>query len=358
MKTRIKSIALAVLAISALVAPAVYAASSQSLPFISSPSLQPVGLGIEAPKMALSAVSIEEVVNRLITKSGLKLDVYADATMSMRRHISIVTSESDTVSGVLNDLSKSADLFWQVEGKSLRISANQKFLVGYPSEGPAELISVIRAMGASDVGALPNDGGIQYSATRSVAEKIDSYLSFAKAAQDVASKERAEKEVPAKEAPVKVQALVETKPLAIASVTTPELKEAVVAPPIPSLSKTPAQAEQKQDIVPKVDEAITQKPTVPVVLPAVEVAKAPAAPKRQTVLQPGRSIGEQLALWAEADGWQLSWEATDFTISQAITLNGDFVAQVKTLMESANAEGNGINATFYSGNKVLRVVEF
>jgi hypothetical protein len=95
----------------------------------------------------------------------------------------------------------------------------------------------------------------------------------------------------------------------------------------------------------------------------VQIAKteevtAPTAPVESTYLLPGRTVSSQLQPLAIASGWQLAWEAADFTVDQKTALSSDFVKAISTLTESANANGIHIKVTFYQGNKIARVTEY
>lgn len=77
-----------------------------------------------------------------------------------------------------------------------------------------------------------------------------------------------------------------------------------------------------------------------------------------TSLTAGKAISTQLQQLAKEDGWQLIWEATDFNVEQKVTVSSDFVKAITTVIESANLSGSRLKATFYKGNKTVRVMEF
>lgn len=77
-----------------------------------------------------------------------------------------------------------------------------------------------------------------------------------------------------------------------------------------------------------------------------------------TSLTAGKAISSQLQQLAKENGWQLIWEATDFNVEQKVTVSSDFVKAITTVIESANLSGSRLKATFYKGNKTVRVMEF
>ena len=77
-----------------------------------------------------------------------------------------------------------------------------------------------------------------------------------------------------------------------------------------------------------------------------------------TSLTAGKAISSQLQQLARENGWQLIWEATDFNVEQKVTVSSDFVKAITTVIESANLSGSRLKATFYKGNKTVRVMEF
>ena len=77
-----------------------------------------------------------------------------------------------------------------------------------------------------------------------------------------------------------------------------------------------------------------------------------------TSLTAGKTVSAQLQQLAIASGWQLIWEATDFNVEQKVTVSSDFVRAVTTVIESANLSGTRLKATFYKGNKLVRITEF
>ncbi|MFC6281226.1 TcpQ domain-containing protein [Polaromonas aquatica] len=77
-----------------------------------------------------------------------------------------------------------------------------------------------------------------------------------------------------------------------------------------------------------------------------------------TSLMAGKQISVQLQIMANESGWQLIWEAADFNVEQKVAVSSDFVKALTTVIESANLSGSRLKATFYKGNKTVRVMEF
>lgn len=75
-------------------------------------------------------------------------------------------------------------------------------------------------------------------------------------------------------------------------------------------------------------------------------------------LVPGKTVAEQLRQMGATSGWQLLWEAADFSIEQKVQVSSDFVSAVTTIVNSANQTGTKLKATFYRGNNIVRVTEF
>lgn len=75
-------------------------------------------------------------------------------------------------------------------------------------------------------------------------------------------------------------------------------------------------------------------------------------------LKSGKAVSAQLQEMATSSGWQLIWDAADFSIEQPVTVSSDFVKAVSTVLESANQAGSRLKATFYRGNNIVRITEF
>ena len=68
------------------------------------------------------------------------------------------------------------------------------------------------------------------------------------------------------------------------------------------------------------------------------------------------TLSDTLAGWAERDGWKLIWEPeTDFRLAAGGQFEGDFQDAAQHLIEAFGRARPRLRATFYGGNKVLRV---
>ncbi len=116
-----------------------------------------------------------------------------------------------------------------------------------------------------------------------------------------------------------------------------------------------------QSSIQMMDETMEQ-PSVNFLAPApkpapVEVKPVVVAPKPVELLA-DKSVALQLRDMGLAAGWELVWEAADFTIGQKVSVNPDFVKALTATIESANAAGTRLRATFYRGNNTVRVTEY
>lgn len=68
------------------------------------------------------------------------------------------------------------------------------------------------------------------------------------------------------------------------------------------------------------------------------------------------TLSDTLAGWAERDGWKLIWEPeTDFRLAAGGQFEGEFQDAAQHLIEAFGRARPRLRATFYGGNKVLRV---
>ncbi len=75
-------------------------------------------------------------------------------------------------------------------------------------------------------------------------------------------------------------------------------------------------------------------------------------------LEKGKRVDEQLLAFGRKAGWTLVWQAPDYVLDQSMVLPGDFEASVVAFLQGANEAGIRLRATFYRGNKTVRVTEF
>ncbi len=90
--------------------------------------------------------------------------------------------------------------------------------------------------------------------------------------------------------------------------------------------------------------------------PAPTPAAAPVAKK--WTFRAGEMLQPVLTRWAESEGWHLSWEmevGVDYEFPFNQTLEGELERVVDLLIFGINRNGRQVAATFYEGNRVLRV---
>lgn len=70
-----------------------------------------------------------------------------------------------------------------------------------------------------------------------------------------------------------------------------------------------------------------------------------------------RTLKNTLARWAAADGWQLVWELqVDYPVETRATIEGSLDEAVGIVARTLDDSGVPIQAIFYAGNRVLRVI--
>lgn len=75
-------------------------------------------------------------------------------------------------------------------------------------------------------------------------------------------------------------------------------------------------------------------------------------------ITPGKRLSETLEHWGREAGWQsVIWEAPDMVAEIGATFEGTFEEAVASTMESLTRSGTQLKAVFYSGNKVVRIME-
>lgn len=83
----------------------------------------------------------------------------------------------------------------------------------------------------------------------------------------------------------------------------------------------------------------------------------PVALKPDYAVAPGETLRAVLARWAEADGWQLAWDAgNDYALDAAARFpGGDLERAVTQLLEALQRNGAPYGASLAAGNRVIRV---
>lgn len=87
----------------------------------------------------------------------------------------------------------------------------------------------------------------------------------------------------------------------------------------------------------------------------------PSAPVQSSqsweISRADKTLKSAITRWAETSGWQLSWElAADYAIEADTHLTGTFEEAIESVARSLETADVPVNAIFYKGNKVLRIV--
>lgn len=124
------------------------------------------------------------------------------------------------------------------------------------------------------------------------------------------------------------------------------LHSATLARPQESVTKLAEQAEQREQ---------TEKLAA---LPQKEAETVNVDPVRTWEIAPGdRTLNTTFSKWSASAGWQLVWDLeVDYPIETRAVLQGTFEEAVALVAQSLSAASIPIQATFYAGNKVLRIV--
>jgi hypothetical protein len=99
-----------------------------------------------------------------------------------------------------------------------------------------------------------------------------------------------------------------------------------------------------------------QKMTEPMTEPMTETENVD--PARTWEIAPGdRTLNTTLSRWSANAGWQLVWDLeVDYPIETRAVLQGTFEEAVATVAQSLSGASVPVQATFYAGNRVLRIV--
>ncbi|AIY39637.1 PilL domain protein [Collimonas arenae] len=131
---------------------------------------------------------------------------------------------------------------------------------------------------------------------------------------------------------------------------------------MPLVSSAPnlSNAQQRSADIAATVTVVTGKNITPASVPSV-AADAPQLSSQATqkweMLASDRTLNAALARWSRSAGWQMVWELpVDYSIDAHASISGTFedaIAAVSRSMEQAEVP---MNAIFYDGNKVLRIV--
>jgi hypothetical protein len=75
------------------------------------------------------------------------------------------------------------------------------------------------------------------------------------------------------------------------------------------------------------------------------------------ILVTDKTLNAALSRWAASAGWQLVWELTvDYAVDTQTSIPGTFEDAVTAVVKSMDAAEMPMQAIFYKGNRVLRIV--
>ncbi|RSZ61166.1 pili assembly chaperone [Massilia atriviolacea] len=101
-------------------------------------------------------------------------------------------------------------------------------------------------------------------------------------------------------------------------------------------------------------------PAPPLPLPQPQPQPQPlAAPATQgwQLKAADRTLKTALLRWAASEGWQLVWEApVDYAVERDTTIGGSFEQAIEAVAHSMAGAETPLQAIFYKGNRVIRIV--
>ena len=115
-----------------------------------------------------------------------------------------------------------------------------------------------------------------------------------------------------------------------------------------------------------IDERAPAQPAAaaPVGSRAVRSMQAVAAPAAKPAaeafleLRKGKPVFEALRAHGKETGWDLIWDAPVYVAERDIVVPGDFETALVAFLKGSNEAGTRMRATFYRGNKTVRITEF
>lgn len=91
--------------------------------------------------------------------------------------------------------------------------------------------------------------------------------------------------------------------------------------------------------------------------PADAAAPAGATGTSWDIVMSDKTLNGAMARWAAAAGWQLSWELpVDYAVQARTSVPGSFDEAVTQVVNSMEGAEIPMQAIFYKGNKVLRIL--
>ncbi len=110
--------------------------------------------------------------------------------------------------------------------------------------------------------------------------------------------------------------------------------------------------------LPKDPKSSVQKNTVAQDTPRLASTSEAPAPRVWEIAITDKTLNAALARWTSIAGWQLSWELpVDYAVEVRTSIPGTFEQAVETVAKSMEGAEIPMQAIFYSGNKVLRIVQ-
>lgn len=132
----------------------------------------------------------------------------------------------------------------------------------------------------------------------------------------------------------------------------------------PPLRMALALSREKLPATPRVGEKLQDTS-----LRLAQQARTDGVPQQRTDAQEGnasliweiapsdRTLNSTLSRWSASAGWQLVWDMeVDYPVETRAVLQGTFQEAVATVAQSLSGASVPVQATFYEGNKVLRIV--
>ncbi len=212
---------------------------------------------------------------------------------------------------------------------------------------------ILRLLGACMCGAMTIANAAPPYGSRDLRLQLDWSLNAASGDEDPGLFEECVEEGDA--VPVVTAAVEENKARPAARPLPVALNAASLVKPVPAV---PRPQEPAESLPAPIASRTTPAPaieTVAAVAPPQPVPSQPAA--AWEIVPTDKTLNTAMARWAEAAGWQLLWELpVDYAVETRSTVSGTFEQAVEAVAKSMDAANIPMQAIFYNGNKVLRIV--
>ena len=73
-------------------------------------------------------------------------------------------------------------------------------------------------------------------------------------------------------------------------------------------------------------------------------------------IQAGERMSDVFARWANATGWQITWEPEDIIAMADLSLDDTLSGATHKVIDALNRGGANIQARFYDANHMLRIM--